>query len=138
MSPSWEQKKMADKLSADDVLEAVSQWSLLEVSDFVKKFEEKFDVSATAAPVAVMAGAGAGPAEAAAVQTEFTVMLTAIGDQKIKVIKEVRALVPELGLKEAKGLVEAAPKEVLTDVDKETAEKAKQQLEAAGASAEIK
>lgn len=128
---------MADKLSADDVLEAVSQWSLLEVSDFVKKFEDKFDVSAAAAPVAV-AVAGAAPAEAAVEQTEFTVMLTGIGDFKIKVIKEVRSLVPELGLKEAKGLVDAAPKEILVDVDKETAEKAKQQLEAAGGTVEIK
>lgn len=128
---------MADKLSAEDVLEAVSQWSLLEVSDFVKKFEEKFDVSAAAAPVAV-AVAGAAPAEAAVEQTEFTVMLTAIGDFKIKVIKEVRSLVPDLGLKEAKGLVDAAPKEILVDVDKETAEKAKQQIEAAGGSVEIK
>ncbi len=129
---------MADKLSADDVLEAVSQWSLLEVSDFVKKFEEKFDVSAAAAPVAVAVAPGAGAGEAAIEQTEFTVVLTAMGDQKIKVIKEVRTLVPDLGLKEAKALVEAAPKDLLTDVDKATAEKAKQQIEAVGGSAEIK
>lgn len=131
---------MADKLSPDQVLDAVSEWSLLEVSDFVKKFEEKFDVSAAAAPVAVAAApaGGEGGGEAAAEQTEFTVSLTSAGSQKIKVIKEVRTLVPDLGLKEAKALVDEAPKDVLVDVSKEAAENAKKALEEAGATVEIK
>lgn len=130
---------MADKLTPDQVLEAVAQWSLLEVSDFVKKFEEKFDVSAAAAPVAFAAApAAGGAAPAAAEKTEFTVVLANAGSQKIKVIKEVRTLVPELGLKEAKALVDEAPKDVLVDVSKEAAEKAKKLLEEAGATVEIK
>lgn len=128
------------KLSPDEVLEAVGQWSLLEVSDFVKKFEEKFDVSAAAAPVAMMAApaGGGGGAAPAAEKTEFTVVLANAGSQKIKVIKEVRTLVPELGLKEAKALVDEAPKDVLVDVSKEVAENAKKLLEEAGATVEIK
>lgn len=130
---------MADKISPDQVLEAVGEWTLLEVSDFVKKFEEKFDVSASAAPVAVAAAPGAGDGGGAAEeQTEFSVVLTGAGPAKIKVIKEVRALVPELGLKEAKALVDEAPKEILKDVPKEQAEAALKSLEDAGASAEIK
>lgn len=130
---------MADKISPDQVLDAVGEWTLLEVSDFVKKFEEKFDVSASAAPVAVAAAPGAGgDAGAAEEQTEFSVVLTGAGAAKIKVIKEVRALVPELGLKEAKALVDEAPKEILKDVSKEQAESALKALEEAGASAEIK
>lgn len=131
---------MSDKLTADQVLEAVSQWSLLEVNDFVKKFEEKFDVSAAAAPVAMMAApaGGDGGGAAAAEKTEFTVVLASAGSQKIKVIKEVRTLVPELGLKEAKALVDEAPKNVLVDVSKDAAENAKKVLEEAGATVEIK
>ena len=132
---------MATKdLSHEDVLEAISGWTVLELSEFVKAFEEKFGVSA-AAPVAVAAGpasAGAG-AEAAAAeeQDEFDVVLTAAGDKKIQVIKEVRALT-SLGLKEAKDLVDSAPKPVLEKVAKEQAEEAKAKLEAAGASVELK
>ncbi|HPK02677.1 MAG TPA: 50S ribosomal protein L7/L12 [Candidatus Sumerlaeota bacterium] len=133
---------MAETLTPDQVLEAVEQWSLLQVNEFVKKFEEKFDVSA-AAPVAVAAGPVAGgggeAAPAAEEKTEFTVVLKAVpADKKIKVIKEVRALKPDLGLKEAKDLVDAAPKELLTDVSKDDAEKAKKQLEEAGAEVELK
>jgi len=127
-------------LSPDDVLDAVGQWSLLQVNEFVKKFEEKFDVSA-AAPVAMMAGPAAGAAAAAPVeeQTEFNVILKTVpADQKIKVIKEVRTLVPDLGLKEAKELVDSAPKEVLKGVSKEDAEKAKKALEAVGATVDVK
>ncbi len=126
------------KISPDEVLDAVGEWSLLEVNDFVKKFEEKFDVTAAAAaPVMVAGGGGGGAAEEAEEKTEFTVMLKEAGGQKIKVIKEVRALKPELGLKEAKELVEAAPKAILTDVSKEEADKAKESLETAGAVVEI-
>lgn len=129
---------MADKITPDQVLDAVEDWSLLEVNDFVKKFEEKFDVSAAAAPVAIMAGPAGDGAGEAAEQTEFTVMLLTAGVQKIKVIKEVRAMVPELGLKEAKALVDSAPKEILKDVSKEAAEKARDALEAVGGGVEIK
>jgi large subunit ribosomal protein L7/L12 len=128
------------KLSTDDLLGAFKEMTLLELSEFVKQFEETFGVSA-AAPVAVagpVAGAGAAaPAEEGEEQTEFDVVLTAAGDKKIQVIKEVRALT-SLGLKEAKDLVDAAPKPVLERVPKEQAEKAKSQLEGAGASVELK
>jgi large subunit ribosomal protein L7/L12 len=128
------------KLSTDDLLGAFKEMTLLELSEFVKQFEETFGVSA-AAPVAVagpVAGAGAAaPAEEVEEQTEFDVVLTAAGDKKIQVIKEVRALT-SLGLKEAKDLVDAAPKPVLERVPKEQAEKAKSQLEGAGASVELK
>jgi large subunit ribosomal protein L7/L12 len=128
------------KLSTDDLLDAFKEMTLLELSEFVKQFEETFGVSA-AAPVAVagpVAGAGAAaPAEEVEEQTEFDVVLTAAGDKKIQVIKEVRALT-SLGLKEAKDLVDAAPKPVLERVPKEQAEKAKSQLEGAGASVELK
>jgi large subunit ribosomal protein L7/L12 len=129
------------KLSTDDLLGAFKEMTLLELSEFVKQFEETFGVSA-AAPVAVAAGpvAGAGaaaPAEEAEEQTEFDVVLNAAGDKKIQVIKEVRALT-SLGLKEAKDLVDSAPKPVLERVPKEQADKAKAQLEAAGASVELK
>jgi large subunit ribosomal protein L7/L12 len=130
---------MPETLTPDQVLDAVGEWSLLQINDFVKKFEEKFDVSAAAAPMAMMPGMMPGaPAEAVEEQTEFTVVLTGSGANKIKVIKEVRALVPELGLKEAKDLVDGAPKEILKDVTKEQAEAAKKQLEEAGGTAEIK
>jgi len=128
------------KLSTDDLLEAFKEMTLLELSEFVKLFEETFDVTA-AAPVAVAAAAapaGGGDAGgAAADQDEFDVILEAGGDNKIPVIKEVRALT-SLGLKEAKDLVEAAPKAVLEKVNKETADKAKAQLEAAGATVTVK
>jgi large subunit ribosomal protein L7/L12 len=129
------------KLSTDDLLGAFKEMTLLELSEFVKQFEETFGVSA-AAPVAVAAGpvaatGAAAPAEEAEEQTEFDVVLTAAGDKKIQVIKEVRALTT-LGLKEAKELVDSAPKPVLERVPKEQADKAKAQLEAAGASVELK
>ncbi len=127
------------KLSTDELLDAFKEMTLLELSDFVKMFEETFDVTA-AAPVAVAAAApagGAGGGEAAAEQDEFDVVLEAAGDNKIPVIKEVRALT-SLGLKEAKDLVEAAPKAVLEKVNKETAEKAKEALEGAGAKVTLK
>lgn len=129
---------MADTITPDQVLEAVGNWTLLEINDFVKKFEEKFDVSAVAAPVAMMGGGGAAAPAEAEEKTEFTVVLTDAGSQKIKVIKEVRTLVPELGLKEAKDLVDAAPKEILKDVEKDVADKAKAALEGAGATVELR
>ena len=128
------------KLSTDDLLDAFKEMTLLELSEFVKQFEETFNVSA-AAPVAVAAagpaGAGAAQAEEAEEQTEFDVVLTGAGEKKIQVIKEVRSLT-SLGLKEAKDLVDSAPKPVLERVPKEQADKAKAQLEAAGASVELK
>ena len=131
---------MAEVLTPDQVLEAVEQWTLIQINDFVKKFEEKFDVSA-AAPVAMMAGAPAAGGEAAAAeeQTEFTIVLKAVDpSRKIKVIKEVRVLKPDLGLKEAKDLVDNVPKELLTDISKEDAEKYKKQLEEVGGEVEVK
>jgi large subunit ribosomal protein L7/L12 len=125
------------KLSTDELLDAFKEMTLLELSDFVKLFEETFDVTA-AAPVAVAAAApAAGGGEAAAEQDEFDVILEAAGDNKIPVIKEVRALT-NLGLKEAKDLVEAAPKAVLEKVNKEAAEKAKEALEGVGAKVTLK
>jgi large subunit ribosomal protein L7/L12 len=128
------------KLSTDELLEAFKEMTLLELSEFVKQFEDTFGVTA-AAPVAVAAapaaGAGGEAAEAAVEQDEFDVVLEAAGEKKINVIKEVRALT-SLGLKEAKELVEAAPKAVLEKVAKEAADKAKEQLEAAGASVTVK
>jgi large subunit ribosomal protein L7/L12 len=128
------------KLSTDDLLDAFKEMTLLELSEFVKQFEETFNVSA-AAPVAVagpaVAGDGAGAAEAAEEKDEFDVVLESAGDKKIQVIKEVRALT-SLGLKEAKDLVDAAPKAVLEKVAKDVAEKAKAQLEGAGATVDLK
>ena len=128
------------KLSTDDLLDAFKEMSLIELSEFVKKFEETFEVTA-AAPVAVAAavpaGAGAAPAEEAVEQDEFDVVLEAAGDKKIQVIKEVRALT-SLGLKEAKDLVDGAPKPVLEKVNKEAADKAREQLEGAGATVTVK
>ncbi len=127
------------KLGTDDLLDAFKEMTLLELSEFVKKFEEEFDVTA-AAPVAVAAAPGAGDGdagEAAEEKTEFDVILTSAGEKKIQVIKEVRALT-SLGLKEAKDLVDGAPKPVLEGVNKETADKAKESLEAAGAGVEVK
>ena len=126
------------KLSTDELLDAFKDMTLLELSEFVKKFEETFEVTA-AAPVAVAApGAGGGaPAEVEEEKDEFDVILEAAGDKKIQVIKEVRALT-SLGLKEAKDLVDGAPKAVLEKVNKEAAEKAKAALEGAGASVTVK
>jgi len=128
------------KLSTDDMLDAFKEMTLLELSDFVKKFEETFDVKA-AAPVAVAAaapGAGGGAAEAEVEEKdEFDVVLEAAGDKKIQVIKEVRTLT-SLGLKEAKDLVDGAPKPLLEHVNKETADKAKTALEGAGATVTVK
>ena len=127
------------KLSNDDLLAAFEEMTLLELSEFVKLFEEKFDVEAAApAAVAVSApGGGGGAAEEAEEQTEFDVVLEAAGDKKIQVIKEVRGLT-SLGLKEAKDLVDNAPKALLEGVNKETADKAKEALEGAGASVTLK
>ncbi|HET7355288.1 MAG TPA: 50S ribosomal protein L7/L12 [Nocardioidaceae bacterium] len=128
------------KLTTDELLDAFKEMTLLELSEFVKQFEDTFGVTATApmAPAAApAAGAGAGAAEAEAEQDEFDVVLEAAGDKKINVIKEVRALT-SLGLKEAKDLVEAAPKPVLEKVNKEAADKAKEALEAAGATVSVK
>ncbi len=125
------------KLSTDELLEAFKELSLIELSEFVKKFEETFDVTA-AAPVAVAGAAGpAAPAEEVEEKSEFDVILEAAGDKKIQVIKEVRALT-SLGLGEAKALVDGAPKPVLEGVNKEAADKAKEQLEAAGATVTVK
>ncbi|MQY06171.1 50S ribosomal protein L7/L12 [Actinomadura macrotermitis] len=128
------------KLSTDELLDTFKEMTLLELSEFVKQFEEVFDVKA-AAPVAVAAapaaGGAAGGGEAAAEQDEFDVVLEAAGDKKIQVIKEVRGLT-SLGLKEAKDLVDGAPKTLLEKVNKETAEKAKEALEKAGATVSVK
>jgi large subunit ribosomal protein L7/L12 len=120
------------KLTQDELIEAFKELTLIELSDFVKKFEEVFEVTA-AAPVAAAGAAGpAAPAEEVEEQTEFDVVLEAAGEKKIQVIKEVRALT-SLGLGEAKAVVDGAPSNVLEGVNKETAEKAKAQLEGAGA-----
>src|SRR5215217_2170770 len=127
------------KLSTGDLLDAFKEMTLIELSEFVKEFEETFDVTA-AAPVAVAAAPAAGGAaggEAAADQDEFDVILEGAGEKKIQVIKEVRTITG-LGLKEAKDLVEGAPKPVLEKANKEAADKAKEALEAAGASVTVK
>src|SRR5579872_597512 len=126
------------KLSTDDLLDAFKEMTLLELSEFVKQFEDTFDVKA-AAPVAVAgpAAAAGGAGAAAEEKDEFDVILEAAGDKKIQVIKEVRTLT-SLGLKEAKDLVDGAPKPVLERISKEDAEKAKAQLESAGATVELK
>jgi len=126
------------KLSTDELISAFKELTLIELSDFVKAFEETFEVTA-AAPVAAAAAAagGAGEVEVEEEKTEFDVLLEAIGEKKIQVIKEVRVLT-SLGLKEAKDLVDAAPKVVLEGVTKEVAEKAKAALEGAGATVSVK
>ena len=126
------------KLSTDELIDAFKELTLLELSAFVKQFEETFDVTA-AAPVAVAAAAPAGgaPVEAESEQDEFDVILEAAGEKKIQVIKEVRTLT-SLGLKEAKDLVDGAPKAVLEKVNKEAADKARAALEGAGASVTVK
>jgi len=129
------------KISSDELLDQFKEMTLLELNEFVKKFEEAFEVQAAApmmgAMVAAPGGGGAAAAEEAEEQTEFDVVLTGAGDKKIQVIKEVRALT-NLGLKEAKDLVDNAPKPVLERVPKEQADQAKEKLEAAGASVDIK
>jgi large subunit ribosomal protein L7/L12 len=128
------------KISNDDLLAAFKEMTLLELSEFIKKFEEEFGVDAAAmAPAAVAAPGAAGGGEAAEAeeQTEFDVILSTAGDKKIQVIKEVRALT-NLGLKEAKDLVDGAPKPVLEKVPKEQADQAKEKIEAAGGTVEIK
>jgi large subunit ribosomal protein L7/L12 len=127
------------KMSTDDLLEQFKEMTLLELSEFIKQFEETFDVTAAAAaPVMMAAPGGGGGGEAAAEeQDEFDVVLTGAGDKKIQVIKEVRALT-SLGLKEAKDLLDGAPQPVLEKVTKEAAESAKEALEGAGASVEVK
>ena len=120
------------KLSTDELLDVFGEMTLLELSEFVKAFEDKFEVTA-AAPVAVAAAPGAVAAEAAEEQTEFNVVLDSAGDKKIQVIKVVRELVSGLGLKEAKDLVESAPKPILEGVPKEAAEAAQAKLQDAGA-----
>jgi large subunit ribosomal protein L7/L12 len=125
------------KMTTDELIDAFKELTLLELSDLVKKFEETFDVSA-AAPVAVAAGGPAGGGEEAAEEkTDFDVVLTGAGEKKIQVIKEVRGLT-NLGLKEAKELVEGAPKAILEGVEKDVAEDAKSKLEDAGATVELK
>jgi len=124
------------KLSNEELIEAFKELTIIELSDFVKLFEETFDVTAAAVAVAGPAAGGAGEA-AAEEKTEFDVILEAAGDKKIAVIKEVRALT-SLGLKEAKDLVDGAPKAVLEGANKEAAEKAKEVLEAAGATVTVK
>ena len=126
------------KLSTDELLDAFKEMTLIELSEFVKQFEETFEVTA-AAPVAAAPAAGGGAAAPAEEEEKdsFDVVLVAAGEKKIQVIKEVRALT-SLGLKEAKDLVDGAPKPVLEGVDKAAAEKAKEQLEGAGASVELK
>jgi large subunit ribosomal protein L7/L12 len=125
------------KLSTAELIDAFKELTLLELSEFVKEFEEVFDVTA-AAPAAVVAGPAAAAAAPVEEQDEFDVILEGAGDKKIQVIKVVREVVSGLGLKEAKELVEAAPKALLEKVDKEAAEAAKEKLEAAGAKISIK
>ena len=128
-------------MSTDEILEAIGNMSVLELVELKKAFEEKFDVTAAAAAPVMMAAAGgggdAGAGAGAEEKDEFDVVLTGAGDKKIQVIKEVRGLT-SLGLKEAKDLVESAPKPILEGVAKDDAEKAKEALEAAGATVELK
>lgn len=126
------------KLTKDEILKAVEEMTVLELSDLVKTLEEKFGVSAAPVAVAASAPQSGDSGEAKEEQTVFNVVLAAAGDNKIGVIKAVRELVPTLGLQEAKALVESAPKEVLTGVNKTAAEEAKKKLEAAGAKVELK
>lgn len=126
------------KLTKDDILKAVEDMTVLELSDLVKALEEKFGVSAAPVAVAAAAAPAADAGEAKEEQTVFNVVLTEAGANKIGAIKAVRELVPTLGLQEAKALVESAPKEVLTGLNKSAAEEAKKKLEAAGAKVELK
>ena len=127
------------KISHDDLLKTVEEMSVLELSEFVKKLEEKFGVSAVSAVAAApQAGAATDSGEPVEEQTVFNVVIASGGANKIAVIKAVRELVPTLGLAEAKALVDTAPKEVMTAVNKKTAEEAKEKLTAAGATVELK
>lgn len=128
------------KITKEDLMTAIEEMSVLELSELVKALEEKFGVSAAmmAAPAAAGAAAPAEGGEAAEEQTVFNVVIASSGAQKIAVIKALRELVPTLGLKEAKDLVDAAPKEVMTQVNKKTADEAKEKLTAAGATVELK
>jgi len=126
------------KLTKDEILSAVGEMTVLELSDLVKALEEKFGVSAAPVAVAAAGSASADSGEPKEEQTVFNVVLSEAGANKIGVIKAVRELVPTLGLQEAKTLVESAPKEVLTGLNKSAAEEAKKKLEAAGAKAELK
>jgi large subunit ribosomal protein L7/L12 len=126
------------KLSTDDLLDAFKDLTLLELSEFIKKFEETFDVTAAAPVAAAGPAAAAAPAEAAEEQSEFDVILEGAGEKKIGVIKVVREIVSGLGLKEAKDLVDSAPKPLLEKVNKDQADDAKAKLEAAGAKVTVK
>lgn len=127
------------KLTKDELIKAIEELSVLELSDLVKDLEEKFGVSAAATMVAAAPAAGAAAdAAPAEEQTVFNVILASAGAQKIAVIKAIRELVPTLGLKEAKDLADGAPKEVMAQVNKKTADEAKAKLEAAGATVELK
>jgi large subunit ribosomal protein L7/L12 len=125
------------KLTTDELIDGFKELTLIELSEFVKKFEEIFEVTAAAPVAAAAAGGTAAPVEEVEEKDSFDVILDAVGDKKIQVIKEVRALT-SLGLGEAKALVDGAPKPVLEGANKETAEKAKAQLEAAGATVTLK
>jgi len=127
------------KITTDDLLERFKEMTLLELSEFIRSFEETFDVKAAVAAPVMMAtpGAPGGDGGGAEEQSEFDVILQAVGSQKIQVIKEVRALT-SLGLKEAKDLVDGAPKPILEKVNKEAADKAREQLEGVGATVEVK
>ncbi len=129
---------MAEKITKEDVIEFISNMTVLELSELVKELEEKFGVKASA-PAMAVAGMAQAPAEAQPVeeQTEFSVVITGVGDKKIQVIKEVRAIT-SLGLKEAKDAVESLPNTIKEGISKEEAEKVKKQLEEAGATVEIK
>ncbi len=126
------------KVSKDELMQAIEEMSVLELSDFVKALEEKFGVSASMMAAPAAAGAPAADLEPKEEQTVFNVVIASAGAQKIAVIKALRELVPTLGLKEAKDLVDAAPKEVMTAVNKKTAEEAKTKLTTAGATVELK
>src|SRR6185503_8645218 len=126
------------KMTKDDLIKAIEELTVLELSDLVKDLEEKFGVSAAASMVAAAPAAGAAAAEPAEEQTVFNVILASAGAQKIAVIKAIRELVPTLGLKEAKDLADTAPKEVMAQVNKKTADEAKTKLTAAGATVELK
>ncbi len=127
------------KLTKDELMSAIEEMTVLELSDLVKALEEKFGVSAAASMVAAAPAAGpAADAAPAEEQTVFNVVLTSAGAQKIAVIKAIRELVPTLGLKEAKDLADGAPKEIMTQVNKKTAEEAKTKLTAAGGTVELK
>jgi large subunit ribosomal protein L7/L12 len=126
------------KLSTEDLLDAFKEMTLIELSEFVKQFEETFEVTAAAPVMAVAAGVGGADAPAEEEKDEFDVVLDSVGDKKIQVIKVVREIVSGLGLKEAKDLVESAPKAILEKAPKDAAEKAKASLEAVGASVSLK